>query len=667
MNNDKTLGRWARTVGQAFALTTALCIAAGSAGAASPQPAATPPKPPQTTNGEVLDSEGGIPTGRLQADPLATSYANDCKMAAFWKAEAERAASVTSEKGKGTVCYDQLAVKETRDPLIKAADRYIQAARAYFAHHPDAVPPKGCTGAELAPTDAEKTAQSEQEKAKGALADAEKKLADMESAASKAKLEDDHFSAKLALLGGKGTRQDVEDALRAREALSAAQAAVKSAEKNVDDKKKELDAAGKKVIKADADAEAAADAAIGSASASLTAALETVQGRERRSPDDFEKHVDDPAWIQACADLRRRAIAAGTIVSADEAAAEGEADDEAKKAHEKDILRKSPSIPSAMGSGAGFLETGGAPDHAVYTLFSSLGADQKTTGTQVLMTLNLGQLVPGGTPTDRPAWLRNLFLRAGLPLTATKSDPVAGASETSSSNNLSRMSFVLGTSLFDSTDPRVSENRPCYMSTLHYVPMDLTSSDDTSPSATQRERGLYYDVCNRRAANRQRLALRFGLGLVVEDDDASTTRPEYLSGAAVWAPSSWLYVDLLYQRLFLPFERHSFGGGVSTTFNTPSGLAGSGVDSWGRFGMDLLVLGTFDDATRSTDIEARLQLTARLKLPTSGIITLGLGPRLLGSAIADPGVLASVGLTYDADTLIEPLLSGPPASGSKSK
>ncbi len=608
-----------------------LLLGTGEALAASPNAKAA-----NVDIGEVGDPFTTLPDGTIDGAAPSRFLCNQAK---FWKEEMDHSEAAIA-RGE-TMCLGPLAEATHRASLKKASEALLVECA-----------PKVDDGAATGPD------KSAVQVAQNALLAAEAELKEATDKAEAAKKAHAELVDLVGRLGNKATPQDLALVVERKQAVDSADRLVTEKQTMVGEKRNAVVTATSTLA---AEGKAANEAAAKFAKAKTTfnAALAVAQHSAKRSPVDFEAKVDNTAWMDACSGLRSRQLKAGVLSSAD---ASENAESAAKAARATDVLRKAASVPSVVGGGGGFLETGGAPDRVVYSLFSALGADQKTNGTQMLMTLNLGQVWPGNTPIeDQPAWIRNLFVRATVPLTATKEVPVGGGetSEAASGTppNVSRMSFVVGTSLSDNTDPRVAANRPCYLSVLSYAPFpQSTTEGDTS---AEDERKDYFDVCNRRAANRHRLALRLGVGLVVNDDDAQTTDVEYLSGVAVWAPASWVYVNALYQRLLLPTPRHLFGGGVSTSFNVAG--SSSGVDSWARLGLDLLVLGVRDDATRTTDIETRLTATARLKLPESSIITFGIGPRLLGSALEDPGILASVGLSYDADLLLEPLLQPAPS------
>jgi hypothetical protein len=93
------------------------------------------------------------------------------------------------------------------------------------------------------------------------------------------------------------------------------------------------------------------------------------------------------------------------------------------------------------------------------------------------------------------------------------------------------------------------------------------------------------------------------------------------------------------------------------------GGSSSGVDSWGRLGLDVLAiyshtLGT-DTAKAIDEIETRITPNIRAKLFGGTVMKLGVGPRILGRDVDHPAVLASLALTYDADSLIDQVLVAP--------
>lgn len=408
------------------------------------------------------------------------------------------------------------------------------------------------------------------------------------------------------------------------------------------------------------------------AASTLRVAIEKLTARSP-SIDGFQRYLESPAQRQACSTLRDEVVSFendGTVVKKEEQKYEAKATQAAVQSRTLDLLRKASPLTTALGSGNGLLEASGAPDRAIFSVMGALGAEQETNGTQVVMTLGLANLF-GWSDAERlkqPAAARNLFLRASLPLSATQAEPVAGgptdaAAATDEADgakkDVGRMSFTLGTSLYDQSDPRLDgtpeskeSNRDCFRHVLAYRWNSLSQADEAARAA---ERRPDFDECSHRAAERQRFGVRAGVGLILEDEK---TKVETFGAALVWAPASWLYLNGLYQRLLLPDPRHSFGGGLS--FGANLGGSPSGVDAWARIGFDTLVLGVVEDG-KPAETEVRLQITGKFKL-ANNIVTAAIGPRLLGDGLTNPGVLASVALSYDADELFGPLLAAPAAA-----
>ena len=150
-------------------------------------------------------------------------------------------------------------------------------------------------------------------------------------------------------------------------------------------------------------------------------------------------------------------------------------DEARRKAHATDLLRKASTTLTGMITGNGQTESPGSPDALAVALMTALGADRETSGSHVVMTLNLTALVADKTEQrlELAAPLRNLFLRLSAPLESTEADPAAAA-EGAQSGSVRRISAVIGTSLIDSSDPRLKENRPCYERVLDYLPPATT-------------------------------------------------------------------------------------------------------------------------------------------------------------------------------------------------
>jgi hypothetical protein len=216
---------------------------------------------------------------------------------------------------------------------------------------------------------------------------------------------------------------------------------------------------------------------------------------------------------------------------------EKQATAERTAAHRADLLRKAESVVSGAFSGNGFNEQPGSPDKIVFSLMGALGADSRTNGSQLVMTLNLANLY---APTEKQrlalnATMRNLMLRANLPLSASENTPTAGsatptdtdAATAASKEDVSRFSVVLGSSLADDTDQRLSVHDKCYSAVLAYRPVpDVLDETDMAE-----ERKDYYDICNRRAAHATRLAWRAGLSfLTPSGSEAGDTKVELAGG-----------------------------------------------------------------------------------------------------------------------------------------
>jgi hypothetical protein len=414
--------------------------------------------------------------------------------------------------------------------------------------------------------------------------------------------------------------------------------------------------------KADADARAAAKAVTSAATlaaqdarAALHAALEAAMGV---STSDFERAVADPKRLSACITLRGEVLAMYTearqasIVKSE--AAEEQLTRESARA--TDVLRKSSAITSAVNGGTGLLDTVGTPDHVVFSAMSALGADSKVVGTQVVSQLNLASIFE---PDDAkrlalPAFTRNVFLRAALPLSSTENQPqTGGADAAATAAAATRFSMLLGGSIFDDADPRLASAQGCYDAVYGYRPAAFFEKNADAVKAVRK--GLL-DVCTREVARRHRLAWRAGAGFVTVGDK---TKLEVLATALVYAPTSAIYFNAIYQNLRAPSVRHAFGGGWSLGMNV--GGPDSGVDAWGRIGLDFTMLGIYQPDKPSGaqfDWQASIAPTLRARVFGSQFFTLGVGPRKIGSS-EHFDVLATFALTADADTLVNGLLSPP--------
>jgi hypothetical protein len=401
------------------------------------------------------------------------------------------------------------------------------------------------------------------------------------------------------------------------------------------------------------------------ASRDLRNAIDALLTVAHRSPDDFERRVKTEGWREACAEVARQVYgqspAKGPIELAPEMAGERE------RAHAKDILRKASALATGLSNGNGLVERPGAPDKVIVSVMSALGAERSSNGTQAVMTLNLASTI---WPNDeerlkQSPLVRNLFLRAQLPLDTAKGGETATGTTTSTTaepstaSEVSRFSMILGGSFEDDSDQRLPSNDACNFAILAYLPLPESDKDNESLA---NERKPYYSICNGIAANRRRISWRAGLGFLTEPGMAAGTTPaatgqrtrtELFAGTAVYAPLSNMFFNLLYQHLFIPTPTNTLGVGMSLAGNV--GGESSGVDAWARMGLDTLMLFTreHDDPWQW---QWRVALTTQARLSDNTITTVSLGPRFLGGT-SDPGFLASIALSYDADNLIQPLLT----------
>lgn len=325
--------------------------------------------------------------------------------------------------------------------------------------------------------------------------------------------------------------------------------------------------------------------------------------------------------------------------------------------HAVDTLRRSQGTASSTTTTSSLIENPGSPDKVAFSILSGLGADSKTTGTQTVLNLSLSSLF---WPDDderlaQPVWQRNLFVRGAFPLSATDKVPQtgAGAASAGTAAEVSRFSLLLGGSLEDETDTRLPAAKECYELAAVFVPFPQTS--DEAPSRTEQRKELY-DVCARLSARKARLAWRGGVGFYTPNNvDTPKTRPELGVGAIVWGPTSWLYFNFLYQGIIRPARIDNMGVGFSLASNLDG--TGSGVNAVARVGLDFIFLLKYEHEDKATDWEMRIAPTVRGKLFGNSIGTLAVGPRFLGSDIDSPGLLATLALTYDADTLVNSLLT----------
>ncbi len=385
--------------------------------------------------------------------------------------------------------------------------------------------------------------------------------------------------------------------------------------------------------------------------------LATLQNAQR-SPKDFRKAAEDPARRKAC---KAYQDAVNAALNVDQAT--GSDEDEAAArvtARINDTIGKTTGVSSAVTGSSSALEQPGAPERVVYTVMAALGADSKTTGNQLLMTLNLASI--GASDSTKPVesvLLRNLFLRVALPLEKTQNQSQAAAATGGTTRpSVSRMSFVLGGSLLDESDPRLPTHDDCFDFARTYTPFALDEKEDEKRID---ERQLYYGQCAQIAANRDRLAWRVGAGLATTtEDNRQKTRTEILAAAAVYAPNDTIFFNAIAQRLLEPYVVNTVGGGFSLYVDAGGDKPGT---QWGRLSIDALGLAELrprDDAagvTHSTGWEARLALTGYGKVASGGVAQFSVGPRILGSG--EVGLFSTFALSYDADSLVTTLLTPP--------
>ncbi|HKY36571.1 MAG TPA: hypothetical protein VJN18_11565 [Polyangiaceae bacterium] len=392
-----------------------------------------------------------------------------------------------------------------------------------------------------------------------------------------------------------------------------------------------------------------------------------------RSPKDFRRAVNDPERVEACKAYRAAfnvAVRSQQPAALEPSPAKEQAQIEAAtvKARLEDAIGKTTATTSAVTGSSNLVEQPGAPERIVYTVMSALGADSETTGTQLLMTLNLASAVASSDtkPVQNP-FLRNLFLRVGLPLEVTEgksqADDPESAPETDAPE-VSRMTFVVGGSLLDESDPRLHTGDECFQFVKAYIPPTL---DEAESRNRVRERQLYYASCAQIVANRQRLAWRVGLGtLTTKEESRQRTKPEVVAAALVYGPTDWLLFNAIGQRFLQPYKVNTVGGGFSAILDAGGDQPGG---QWGRLSIDALGFAQFrekdDEASisRSKEWEARVAVTGSGKVVTGGVAQFSLGPRIFSSG--EVGLFSTVALTYDADNLIHSLLTPLPETAAK--
>src|SRR5262249_5417619 len=148
---------------------------------------------------------------------------------------------------------------------------------------------------------------------------------------------------------------------------------------------------------------------------------------------------------------------------------------------------------------------------------------------------------------------------------------------------------------------RLDANRRCYEAALAYATFAPTVEADEALAIA---RQVYFDICNHLVVNRSRLAWRAGIGFLSEGDgDQAATKPEMYVGLLVWAPTSQVYANLLYQRYVRPRTVHV--GGIALSVAGNAGGGASGVSAWARFGIDVSFLLGRDSDREETSWEFR--------------------------------------------------------------
>jgi hypothetical protein len=322
-------------------------------------------------------------------------------------------------------------------------------------------------------------------------------------------------------------------------------------------------------------------------------------------------------------------------------------------AFDSDVLRKTAQAPSVSSGLSQIVENPGAPEYVTYSVLTALGADKEVNGTQMQLTLNLGSMFSAREDRRKmsgaKAIMRNLFVRGLFPLETTKTASAPGQ-ESSDPSSVRRFSVMVGGSLLDDSDPRLADYEQCYQAALGYAPFSL---DEKTDRDTSEARSVYYDACNRVAANAQRLAWRAAVGLATPTGGSANTKAEIYAATLVYAPTSQIYINALYQGLMRPERVHSYGIAVSSAWNAGGDYSGS--SAWARLGLDLTFLASYHKQDSKTSWELRIAPTIRGRLLSDGVATLALGPRILSNG--DTQLLATVAFGYDSDRVINQLLT----------
>jgi hypothetical protein len=424
--------------------------------------------------------------------------------------------------------------------------------------------------------------------------------------------------------------------------------------------------AGKSLSELESARRAEAQNKLADATRALQLAIDAARAHEP-SVDGFEQLAVDPKRLEACVTFREaRLVLLDPSEKANFEHAEAAAKAAPVTAHAMDLLRKAQGLANGALQGNGLADQVGSADHVLASVLASFGADSKTTGFQTVLTLNVASLF-SKSEAERlksSVFWRNVNLRAVLPLSATASPTAPTGDMTLMSattlERAGRFSVSIGGSFFDEADQRLPSHEACYRGVVEYVAFREEAAGETD--ALRAERKDYFDVCDRIAAYSSRLAWRVGMGFVSDKTDG--TRAELLGLAVVWAPQPWFYVNVLGQVALLPTTSASGGVGLSLGRNV-GGSSTSGVDAWGRIGLDVQLFGTYVLPTAAlpnkiVTTDMRFNVSFRGKLFGNSVGTVAFGPSFPTEDLGHPVLLATVALSYDADTLIDQVLTPRP-------
>jgi hypothetical protein len=402
--------------------------------------------------------------------------------------------------------------------------------------------------------------------------------------------------------------------------------------------------------------------------------------------------LESPARTRACLEYREAILKSFREVDA-KAASNGELaaaraqETDRERAHFDDVLRKAAPLFGTLVSSSGRAERPGAPDTIAAAIMTAAGADRASDGTNLLFTFNLAGLLSSlaarepGARTTSPAYGRHLFFQLGLPLGGAEagisSSPSAAQSSAAapSTNALgglgslqrsSPVSMVLGGSLLDDSDPRLSSNDECYRVVDALTPRSAVFEPAAMQAALESRKPLYR-ACHEFVANRHRLAWRVAARLegaataasVSVSASAQTTRLELVGASVVWAPVSSFTLSPFLRRTFMPVSAYEVGLAVSVGKNLWNRMAGA--KAFCRVAIDAVVV--YDERlARSEDRSPgrlRLQLVPSVSFPLVGdaVVSLAVGPTIDWSRADAVGLLASAALSYDIDRVAAALLS----------